>query len=387
MADLNDNQAQEREAWISRAIAMGIQENEARATAARMSEFAPKESGLVTKAQLMEALHVDYSKDTTPEWVRDVIDESFAIEREDARSAGQLGFMTRALVSATMPYKDPKSKVFERRNGDMTLTILSPNGVPFGKYPRLFMSYLVTEAVAKRSSVVELGDSLAQFMRNTLNVSSTGGTRGTATLVSEQMRRLFTSMVSVQQVSKADKRGFSFDNIMLVKRGNVSSQDAKRLDDLATAKPAASEDEAGKLWLESRQASWNSSIELTPQFFQECIDTPVPIDLRAYKVLSDAPMAMDIYAWLTYRASYVKKSTRPIPWVSLQAQFGSGMAFSDQGLRDFKKAFKRNLDVVRMVYPEINVDENGTASGLIIHPSSPHVHKLPNYTPKQPGLF
>jgi hypothetical protein len=32
--------------------------------------------------------------------------------------------------------------------------------------------------------------------------------------------------------------------------------------------------------------------ELTPRFFQECVETPVPIDLRAYKVLGEAPMAM-----------------------------------------------------------------------------------------------
>ena len=330
---------------------------------------------------------IDYGKDAVPEWVRRVIDESLAIESEDARCAGQLGFMTRALVCATMPYKDPKSKVFERKNGDMTLTILAPNGVPFGKYPRLFLSYLVTEAVAKRSNVVQLGDSLAQFMRNTLNVSSTGGKAGTSTLVSEQMRRLFTSMVSVQQMSKADGRGFSFENITLVQRGSISNEDAKRVDAMAADAHGKESGEAGQLWLESRQGTWNSSIELTPQFFQECLETPVPIDMRAYRVLSDAPMAMDIYAWLTYRASYVKKATRAIPWVSLQAQFGSGLPFTDQGLRDFKKAFKRNLDVVRVVYPGINVDESSNANGLILQPSSTHIPKVLNNKPRQPGLF
>ena len=53
-----------------------------------------------------------------PEWVRRAIDEQFAIEAEDARQAGTLGYMTRALVLATMPYKDPKADVFTRVNGD-----------------------------------------------------------------------------------------------------------------------------------------------------------------------------------------------------------------------------------------------------------------------------
>jgi hypothetical protein len=37
-----------------------------------------------------------------------LIDESLAIEIEDAREAGALSFMARALVQATMPHKDPK---------------------------------------------------------------------------------------------------------------------------------------------------------------------------------------------------------------------------------------------------------------------------------------
>lgn len=59
------------------------------------------------------------------------IDEQFAIEAEDARQAGTLGYMTRALVLATMPYKDPKADVFTRVNGDFKLRILA-GGRPMG---------------------------------------------------------------------------------------------------------------------------------------------------------------------------------------------------------------------------------------------------------------
>ena len=83
---------------------------------------------------------------TLPNRVRDEIEVSLAIENEDARNAGKLGFMARALVQATMPYKDPKSNFFERRNGDLKLRIVSAerSGVPFGIYPRLLMSWLTT---------------------------------------------------------------------------------------------------------------------------------------------------------------------------------------------------------------------------------------------------
>lgn len=318
-----------------------------------------------------EIVRLDYTdKEKMPEWVRNVIEEAFAIEQEDARAAGSLGFMTRALVSATMPYKDPKSKVFERRNGDMTLTMLSPKGVPFGKYPRLLMSYLVTEAVAKRSNIIEMGSNLAEFLKTTMNVNATGGKEGTQTRLSEQMQRLFTSMVSVsQRPINGAARGFEFENITMVKRGNLDGGDLDRLDGMVPDGTLG-----GELWKKpdlTPDGKWNSRIELTTEFYSECISTPVPIDLRAYKVLSEAPMAMDIYAWATFRVSYIRRPTRPIPWPALQAQFGSGLPFTPQGTRDFKKAFIRNLALVKIVYPALRTEE--TDIGLIFLPSQTHI--------------
>ena len=134
-----------------------------------------------------------------------------------------------------------------------------------------------------------------------------------------------------------------------------------------------------QLWLQKipeETARWNSHLQLTDEFYKECIETPVPLDMRAYRVLSPAPMAMDIYAWLTYRASYISKPTRPIPWPALQAQFGSGHPFTEQGLRDFRKSFKKNLDIVRVVYPQMKVDEDSNASGVVLMPMQPHVAKV-----------
>lgn len=332
---------------------------------------------------------VDYKRDEVPAWVREVIETGLAIEQEDARSAGSLGFMTRALVSATMPYKDPKAKVFERRNGDLTLTILAPNGVPYGKYPRLLLSYLVTEAVATRSNVVVLGDTLAEFLKASIGVRATGGAQGTQTRLSDQMQRLFTSIVSVGQrvTSESGSRSFQFENITLVERGRLEDKDMARLDKLQDEPAAPEAGTESELWRQVEEGAagrWNSVVELTPRFFQECVETPVPIDLRAYKVLGDAPMAMDIYAWTTYRASYIKHPTRPIPWAVLQAQFGSGLPFTEQGTRDFKKAFKRNLDLVRLVHPGLRVDETSNASGVVLLPSPTSVKKLPQ-SKAEPG--
>jgi hypothetical protein len=48
--------------------------------------------------------------------------EALAVELEDAKEAGALGFMARALVQATMPHSSPEESYFERTNGAFTLT-------------------------------------------------------------------------------------------------------------------------------------------------------------------------------------------------------------------------------------------------------------------------
>lgn len=47
----------------------------------------------------------DYSTGEIPNKIRDLIDAHLAIEQEDAKSAGSLGFMTRSLAIATLPHK------------------------------------------------------------------------------------------------------------------------------------------------------------------------------------------------------------------------------------------------------------------------------------------
>jgi len=164
-----------------------------------------------------KSLNIDFAGNKPmPAWVKDVIEAHLAIESEDARSAQALGFMTRALVIATMPYKDPKAEVFTRKNGDFKLRIIAgyDGGIPFGIYPRLLMSWIATEAVRNQSPVIELGDSLRDFLRNVLDLKSTGGgTRGSATRVSEQMKRLFGAAITAQYSGTLKSRGFALENI------------------------------------------------------------------------------------------------------------------------------------------------------------------------------
>lgn len=353
-------------------------------------------------------VNVDYQKNTVPEWVRQVIEAHLAIEAEDAKSAGALGYMARALVIATMPYKDPKMDAFTRKNGDFTLRILAgyEGGIPYGIYPRLMTSWITTEAVRTQSPVLELGDSLRQFLREVIEARSDGGgSRGTGKLVTEQMKRLFGSLITANY-NKADgkTRGFSLRNVMIAEAMDLAPGFDLGVD-VPTVHDAGASGGSGvpgdALWLPQQKAdagAWQSQVQLTEAFFRECIENPVPIDLRAYKSLRGSPLAMDIYTWLTYRMSYTQKQTRPIPWESLMMQFGSQFNIADlgQAKRDFKKAFLYALKAVSTVYPTARLKYDET--GLILLPSPTHIPRVvvndggirpasKPEPPRQPGLF
>lgn len=305
-------------------------------------------------------LVLDYrSKKPLPKWVREAIDTHLAIEAESAKEAGSLGFMARALVIATMPYKDPKSDAFTRTNGDFKLRIVAgyEGGIPYGIYPRLLMSWVATEAVKRQSPEVELGDSLSSFLRDVLDVKRGGGARGTSTRVAEQMKRLFGSLLTAQYGGGLH-RGFTLKNVLIADELDVD------------------DDEVDRLWTPQElevAGRWNSKVRLSQNFFQECITSPVPIDLRAYKALRGSPLAMDVYTWLTYRMSYTQKRSRPIRWESLMGQFGSGFNTDDlgQAVRNFKKQFLQALQMVQLVYPQAKVELDDR--GLVLLPSRPHI--------------
>ena len=105
-----------------------------------------------------------------------LINRALAIEDEMALDADALGFMARAMVQATLPHSKVEGNEFTRKNGNYSLTILSPSaiGLPYGSVPRLLLAWVTTEAVKTQSRELELGDSLSGFMRE-LDLVPTGG--------------------------------------------------------------------------------------------------------------------------------------------------------------------------------------------------------------------
>lgn len=278
------------------------------------------------------------AKSTLPQIVLDAL----AIEAQEAREAGALGFMARALVQATLPHKRVPGNEFVRRNGAFALHILAPAslGLPYGSMPRLIMAWLTSTAVRTKSRQLVLGPSLAGFLRE-LGLPSSGGPRGYIRPVRDQMLRLFGSMISVTYQGQAGAGGMNY---------TVADK--------------------FELWwaprLPEQRALWESTVNLSEQFFREITEHPVPIDIRAIRALKKSPLALDVYSWLTYRMSYLRHDVE-IPWQGLAMQFGSEYG----RLRAFKESFLRELRKVQTVYPEARIGIGDY--GLLLRPSRPHV--------------
>ena len=65
-----------------------------------------------------------------PGTVDRLIEQALAIEAQDAREAGALGYMARALVQASRPHKRVEGITFERRNGAFSLVMVGHPPTP-----------------------------------------------------------------------------------------------------------------------------------------------------------------------------------------------------------------------------------------------------------------
>ncbi len=269
-----------------------------------------------------------------------------AIEQEEALKAGALGFMARAMVQATLPHSKVNGSEFKRSNGLFKLTMLADSdiGLPYGSIPRLLLAWISTEAVRTQDRHLVLGRTLSSFMSE-LDLIPSGGRWGSITRLKEQMKRLFACSIACTYTKG---HHWVLKNITPVTKAD--------------------------LWWDPKHPNqatiFQSTLTLNEDFFREIITSPVPIDLRALKLLKRSPLAIDMYCWMTYRVSYLRTAIT-IPWEALQVQFGANYADSAQGTRNFKRHFLKELQKIHCIYHDLNV-ENSSKS-LTIKPSKSHI--------------
>jgi hypothetical protein len=317
-----------------------------------LEDLSKLEQDLQTRKRALEQAKIRTPRklgQLSDERLNKLIEAHLAIEAEEAAKVGALGFMARALTMATMPHSKPEISEFQRRNGAFVLSMHAPShvGLPYGSKPRLLIAFLTTEAVKSKNRDIVLGDSLSDFMRE-LGLMPTGGRWGSITSLKQQMTRLFSSTVSCVWETK--------DSTAIANMPIVSK---------------------AQLWWDPKRpeqaALWQSVVRLGEDFFNEVTQHPVPIDLRAVRAIKQSPMALDIYFWLTHRLSYLRTTSRTIPWAALQMQFGSDYPNTSQGVRDFKKQFIAQLKKVHVVYPQARL--TALPDGVVLMSSLPHIKK------------
>lgn len=276
-------------------------------------------------------------------------------EAELAAREGQLAFLARLLVQVTIPHSKPQSNEYERTNGLMTLSMVAPKsvGLPYGSLPRLLLAWLSTRAVQTRSREIYLGRTLNEFMQQ-LGLARTGGAKGDITRLKDQARRLFaTALFTSAPADTRDAKGRRLEGVQLE---TFTVADAAYL-----------------AWhpLNPDQVSLEASaVYLSERFYESVIQHAVPLDKAILGALRRSPMALDIYAWLTWRLPLLKEPT-VVAWPDLQRQFGAHYA----RIRDFRAKFLESLRAVTVQYPAAQVEP--TPTGLILKPSRPSVPRLP----------
>jgi hypothetical protein len=268
-----------------------------------------------------------------------------------------IGYLARVFAQTSLPYRDPGPvPAWGRRNGDLSL-VIQPGvsldarglpcsiGYPYGVIPRLLITWLSTEAVRTKQRELVLGESLADFMRQ-IGLTPTGGKTGTITRLRKHMERLFLATLVVRYDGHPDRD--------IGARMGVATQ--------------------YDLWWSARDprqpALLPSYVRLSDEFFTEATTRPVPVSIDALRLLRGSALRLDIYSWLTYRMSYLRRRSE-IPWSALRFQFGSQMADTKQGRQQFRRDFERQLAKVLAVYPDANVEV--ALGGLVLLPSRTHV--------------
>lgn len=281
--------------------------------------------------------------------VRRVVQANSAIVEEEP---SDISYLHSVLCQAMLPYRDPGAEIreWERVQGKVSLrieagSVLDPQtkrfekiGLPYGEKPRLVMIHLSTEAIKNKSPVVDVGDSMTQYVKS-LGIDPNG--RNIRTL-KDQLSRLAAARVQLGM--------FYTDHALQIDTKFVTAFD---------------------LWFpkdDKQRVLWPTTVRLSNEYYNTLIDHAVPLDHRAVAALAHSAMSLDIYCWLAQRLYRVggRKSIL-VPWPALQEQFGSGFA----RLRKFREKFLVALRSVNAVYPEAKIDADGR--GLMLHHSPPPV--------------
>ena len=284
---------------------------------------------------------------------------------QEALDAQDVGYTSKLFVQALFPYRQVEGNTYSIESGNSSISIVSFNGVPYGKYPRLIMAYIITRAVENAGRLKEgkideaearripLGHSMSHFLKAIgIELRANGGKRGNVTLLREQIKRLASSVITVQSDDGVHARG----------------SNTQILDDW-------------NLWFDPRDPNQGSFIEselvLTSKFFQHVAESPIPIDLNVLRELTK-PRSMDIYIWLTLKQYWLAKNNRDaytFTWDMIAANFATKELETSVARRDFRNEIKKAIHDILTVWPNAGIEAN--TDGVTVTKTATSVRQRP----------
>ena len=280
------------------------------------------------------------------------------IKNNPVPASDEKAYLTRQLVQATLPHADLKDQdFFQSFNGDLTLSIRGgidietgqKYGLPYGTIPRLLMFWLTTEVMKTGSRKIYLGDNMSQFMRD-IGLDPRGrGEKSDAARLKNQMERLFHSIISFDKtIDKDNKKGRAWQSMQIAPKGII--------------------------WWDTKKHQqsdlFESYVELSEDFYETMLNSPVPLDKRAITLLKNSSLTLDIYSWCSYKSYALKKQGKPkqfLTWRRFMEQLGANYA----DIKNFKKKAKDAFDKVHKVYPWLRVEY--VSRGFEIYAANPSV--------------
>lgn len=258
-----------------------------------------------------------------------------------------LGFVFKAMVSSSLPHSSCTQPYYFQESNNYKIEISGgSDGIPYGVYPRLLLIWIITQVCKQKSREISINHTISSLMK-TLGLKVSGGKTGSIKPFSDQLKRLFSSKISFTYKNKG--KWFNV-NLIVTSRAELYWDEASPELNLSQSKIIVSED-----------------------FYSEAIKSPVPLSLSAINQLKTSSLGLDIYMWLTHKASFLNK-TIYISFDALKLQFGGSYGNTSKAKYKFKTNFIIQLEKVKKIYTAINF--NIQDKGIFISPSKTHVERF-----------
>lgn len=279
------------------------------------------------------------------------------------------GFLHSAMCAMSLPVRRPKDEfapIF-RQDGNYSL-IITPlerheptdkpgvfntvkRGVPFGSHARLVLFFIMSEAVRLRTREIYLGKSFSAWMRRMgIKNTSSGGSRGTRSLVQDQVDRLMSCQWSMRWDEKIPVKGTNGKNGKEGRGGEIPLISAFAVNDMRMVNQYAG--------VRNQGGDFVSHFVLSEAFYDNLLKYSVPLNERAYAVLKKSPTQMDLYTWLAHRLPKIKHDEEVrLRWSDLAKHLGNDTASMFKFRQTVRSAWQEVSGVYQQARHSVFLDD------------------------------